>query len=130
MVGSTILPQELRKSKIIVAPTRDCSDAVWAISEDNFGRMYLGTGKGLDQLDLSTGRIRHFNTDDGLAGDIINNCFRDSHGSIWVSTTLGLSKFTPQPDRTIEQRPPIYFSRVRIAGAFWSQRSECAGDAD
>jgi ligand-binding sensor domain-containing protein len=40
------------------------SDTVWAIAEDDVGRMYLGTGKGLDQLDLNNGRIRHFNTDD------------------------------------------------------------------
>ena len=76
------------------------SDSVWAISEDDFGRMYLGTGKGLDQLDVTTGRIHHFNTDDGLAADIINDCMKDSHGNIWVATSLGLSKFNPRAEKS------------------------------
>jgi ligand-binding sensor domain-containing protein/signal transduction histidine kinase len=92
------------------------SDAVWAIAEDDFGRMYFGTGKGLDQLDLTTGRIRHFNTDDGLASDVINYCLKDKRGNIWVATTLGLSKYNPRAERKIDQPAPIYLSRVQIAG--------------
>ncbi len=92
------------------------SDSVWAISEDDFGRMYLGTGKGLDQLDLASGRIHHFNTDDGLAADIINDCMKDSHGNIWVATSLGLSKFNPRAERSLLQPSPVYISRVRLAG--------------
>jgi two-component sensor histidine kinase len=89
---------------------------VWAIAEDNSGRMYFGTGKGLDQLDLTNGRIRHFNTDDGLASDIVNSCFKDHEGNIWVGTTLGLSKFNPRAERTATDAAPIYLSRVQIAG--------------
>jgi ligand-binding sensor domain-containing protein/signal transduction histidine kinase len=92
------------------------SDTVWAISEDDAGRMYLGTGKGLDQLDLVTGKIRHFNTDDGLASDIINYCFKDSRGNIWVATSLGISKFNPRAERTGGGAPSIYLSRVQVAG--------------
>jgi ligand-binding sensor domain-containing protein/two-component sensor histidine kinase len=92
------------------------SEAVWAIAEDNSGRMYFGTGKGLDQLDLTNGRIRHFNTDDGLASDIVNSCFKDHEGNIWVGTTLGLSKFNPRAERTATDAAPIYLSRVQIAG--------------
>jgi ligand-binding sensor domain-containing protein len=58
------------------------SDTVWSIAEDDFGRMYLGTGKGLDQLDPATGRIHHFNTKDGLASDLINSCLKDRSGNI------------------------------------------------
>jgi len=92
------------------------SDSVWAIAEDDFGRLYLGTGKGLDQLDLTTGRIRHFNTDDGLASDIINYCLKDRAGNIWVGTTLGLSKFNPRAERRVDGAAPIYLSRVLVAG--------------
>jgi len=92
------------------------SDAVWAIAEDNSGRMYFGTGKGLDQFDLTTGRIRHFNTDDGLAGDIVNSCFRDRAGNIWIGTTLGLSRFNPDAERVQSSSAPVYLSRVQIAG--------------
>lgn len=92
------------------------SDAVWTIAEDDSGRMYFGTGKGLDQLDLSTGRIRHFNTSDGLASDIVNYCLKDREGNIWAATTLGLSKFNPRGERDSPAAAPIYLSRVEIAG--------------
>jgi ligand-binding sensor domain-containing protein/signal transduction histidine kinase len=92
------------------------SDSVWAITEDDSGRMYFGTGKGLDQLDLSTGRIRHFNTDDGLASDIVNYCMKDRAGNIWVGTTLGLSKFNPHAEHITRTAAPVYLSRIQIAG--------------
>ena len=92
------------------------SDSVWAIAEDDSARMYFGTGKGLDQLDLATGRIRHFNTDDGLASDIINYCLKDREGNIWLGTTLGISKFNPRAERPTNLPAPIYLSRVQVAG--------------
>ena len=49
------------------------STAVWAIAEDRSGRMYFGTGRGLDRLEVGTGRIRHFGTGDGLAGALVTD---------------------------------------------------------
>ena len=92
------------------------SDTVWSIAEDDFGRIYLGTGKGLDQLDPATGRIHHFNTKDGLASDLINHCLKDRSGNIWVANALGLSKFNPRSEPVVNRPPPIYFSRVQVAG--------------
>ena len=77
------------------------SDTVWSIAEDDYGRIYLGTGKGLDQLDPTTGRIHHFNTKDGLTSDLINHCLRDRDGNIWVANSLGLSKFNPRAERVV-----------------------------
>ena len=92
------------------------SDTVWTITEDDAGRIYLGTGKGLDQLDPLTGRIRHFNVRDGLAGDVISGCIKDRKGNIWAATSGGLSKFDPRAERIVDRPPPIYFSRVQVAG--------------
>jgi len=92
------------------------SDAVWAIAEDDSGRMYFGTGKGLDQLDLATDRVHALNTDDGLAGNVVNDLLKDRSGNIWVGTTLGLSKFNPRAVRTATAAAPIYLSHVQIAG--------------
>jgi len=92
------------------------SDTVWTITEDDFGRMYFGTGRGLDRLDVSTGRIRHFTTADGLAGNQIHNCIKDSRGNIWVATITGLSKLNPRAERVIGRGSPIYLARIEIAG--------------
>jgi ligand-binding sensor domain-containing protein/two-component sensor histidine kinase len=92
------------------------SDAVWSITEDEDGRMYFGTGKGLDQLDVMSGAMRHFTTDNGLAGDGVNYCFKDTQGNIWAGTTGGVSKFNPHVESRDSQPPPVYLSRVRVAG--------------
>jgi len=92
------------------------SDAVLSIAEDELGRIYLGTGRGLDQLDPFTGRIRHFTTRDGLAGDIVNHCMKDHHGNIWVATSGGISRLNPRAERLQHRPPTVYLSRVEVAG--------------
>lgn len=92
------------------------SDSVWSITEDDYGRIYLGTGRGLDQLDTETGRIRHFTTADGLAGESVYHCIKDSRGYIWIATTNGVSRLDPRAERRLSQPPPVYLSRVQIAG--------------
>lgn len=92
------------------------SDAVWAITEDDDGRMYFGTSKGLDQFDPASGVMRHFTSENGLAGDWVNHCFKDSQGNIWAATTGGVSRFNPRAESRASQPPPIYLSRIRVAG--------------
>jgi|ERR1041384_646342 ligand-binding sensor domain-containing protein/signal transduction histidine kinase len=92
------------------------SDYVGSITEDDKGRMYLGTFKGLDRLDPLTGEIRHFTTKDGLAGDIIGQCMKDTRGNIWVATSTGISKLDPSAENVAAHQPAIFLSRVQIAG--------------
>jgi signal transduction histidine kinase len=91
------------------------SNTVRSITEDDSGRIYLGTEKGLNQFDPSTGRIRHITTAHGLAGDHITHCLKDRRGNIWVGTTSGLSKLTPHAERE-PVPPPIYLSQIQAAG--------------
>lgn len=92
------------------------SDYVGAITEDDSGRIYLGTFKGLDRLDPFTGEIRHFTTKDGIAGDVIGQCMKDSSGYIWVATSTGLSKLDPRSEHVATHQPVIFLSRVQVAG--------------
>jgi signal transduction histidine kinase len=92
------------------------SDSVWSITEDNFGRIYLGTGKGLAQIDPGTGRTRILTTADGLVGDNINLCFKDSQGRIWITTNNGVSRLSPRPPGPPLPPPPVYLNSVYVAG--------------
>src|SRR5262249_30246071 len=51
------------------------------ITEDLYGRIYVSTGRGLDQLNPETGRIKHFTTADGLVPGNILAAFRDRTGA-------------------------------------------------
>lgn len=92
------------------------SDTVWSLCEDARGRVYMGTGRGLDRLDPTTGRIRRFGTADGLAGDLVRTCYRDRSGVIWVGTSEGLSRLDPRTETDASGSPPVYLSRVQVAG--------------
>lgn len=91
------------------------SNGVSCITEDKLGRMYFGTARGLDQLDLQTKRMRHYTRADGLASNAITVAFRDRQGALWFGTELGLSRLIPGPEPP-RQQPPIWISGLRIAG--------------
>lgn len=91
------------------------SDQVTCVTEDLFGRMYLGTGRGLDRLDVSTGRFRHYTTADGLASNFVNVCTADRDGVIWAGTLRGLSRLSPLRERP-RPAPPVLVTALRIGG--------------
>src|SRR5262249_17452854 len=87
------------------------------IVEDLQGRIYIGTGRGLDRLDPATGHFKHFTTADGLAPGSFRACFRDRYGGLWFCSTGGVSRFTPSLDESAEAPPSILISDLRVAGA-------------
>ncbi|HEV7890975.1 MAG TPA: two-component regulator propeller domain-containing protein [Pyrinomonadaceae bacterium] len=97
--------------------TRDglSSDQVTCVTEDLFGRIYLGTGRGLDRLDVSTGRFKHYTTADGLASNFVNVCAADRDGSIWAGTLRGLSRLAPLQERP-RPAPPVLVTALRVGG--------------
>ena len=92
------------------------SDTVWAIGEDNDGRIYLGTGRGLDRLDVATGRVRHFTADDGIIGSVFHTFMKDRNGHIWAASDAGVSRINPQAERASAEPPPVFISGVQVAG--------------
>jgi signal transduction histidine kinase/ligand-binding sensor domain-containing protein len=72
------------------------SNSIEVMTEDRYGRIYVGTGRGIDQFEPSTGRVRHFTTEDGLAAGWIIAAYRDRSGALWFGTHTGLSRFVPR----------------------------------
>jgi ligand-binding sensor domain-containing protein/signal transduction histidine kinase len=92
------------------------SGTIWCLTDDGDGNLYAGTARGVDRLDLATGRLRHFSVDDGLAGSEIITAFRDRDGALWFGTFTGISRLAAQPDAA---RPPptVWIGDLRIRGA-------------
>ena len=91
------------------------SNSAGCLTEDRLGRIYIGTGRGLDRLDPATGHISHYNSADGLARGRISEAFRDRHGVLWFGTAQGLSRLIPEPEMP-RSPPPILITGLRIAG--------------
>jgi len=92
------------------------SNVVSAVTEDLFGRIYAGTGQGLDRLDPQTGHIKHYTTADGFTGGKVFAAFRAPDGSVWIGTSRGLSRFHPEAERQTSP-PPVLLTGVQVAGA-------------
>jgi ligand-binding sensor domain-containing protein/signal transduction histidine kinase len=91
------------------------SNSTTVLTEDDYGRIYVATGRGLDQLDPATGRLKHYTTADGLAPGNVIAAFRDHSGALWFGTHRGLSRFVPEAIKTTPP-PPILITALNVAG--------------
>jgi ligand-binding sensor domain-containing protein/two-component sensor histidine kinase len=104
--------EDLQVSRYTIADGLS-SRHVLCLTEDQWGRLYIGTTRGLDRLDPATGRFQHFTTADGLANNQVNRSFRDRNGALWFGTDTGLSRLIPEPDRP-KSPPAIFINRITI----------------
>lgn len=74
------------------------SEEVWSVTEDLAGRIYAGTAKGVDRLQVETGHVRHFGVDDGLAPGSVLAAMRSRDGTLWFATETTLARFEPEKE--------------------------------
>ncbi|MGH9900647.1 MAG: sensor histidine kinase, partial [Pyrinomonadaceae bacterium] len=91
------------------------SNNVRCLTEDEWGRIYLGTARGITRLDPATGRTKHYTLAEGLASDFVTAAVRDGAGALWFGTFRGLSRLVPEPDRP-PPPPAILIGAWRLAG--------------
>ena len=92
------------------------SNNVRSITEDLWGRIYVGTGHGVDRLDVATGNVKHYTTEDGVPKGVIEVAFRDRSGALWFGGNMErVSRFVPQKDET-RSPPVIYITGLRVEG--------------
>ena len=68
------------------------NNRVFSITQDEKNNLWIGTAKGLNQLDLKSGKITRYLEQAGLPNDFIYGVLADNNNDIWVSTNKGLSK--------------------------------------
>ena len=91
------------------------SNNVWSLTGDRWGRIYIGTERGLDRLDPATGVVQMFTTDDGLARGVVEGGLEDGGGDLWFVSAQGLTRLHPEP--TGQRSPPaIRIAAVSVGG--------------
>ncbi|HMY75672.1 MAG TPA: two-component regulator propeller domain-containing protein, partial [Blastocatellia bacterium] len=91
------------------------TNRVESLIEDQWGRIYIGTKRGVDCLTPETGQVRSFTTADGLPKGQIYVSARDTQGTLWFASDLGIARYSPGPPRP-NQPPTIFLTGVRVAG--------------
>jgi len=86
---------------------------ILCLKQDRRGRLWIGTGGGLNQLVLPTptslhknpmenrrneagATFVHYTEKNGLPNNFINGILEDEAGNLWLSTNKGLSQFDPE----------------------------------
>ncbi|MDQ6787423.1 MAG: histidine kinase [Acidobacteriota bacterium] len=91
------------------------SIGILCITEDQFGRIYIGTGRGLDRLNPETGQVENFTTADGLPNSSVYIAYRDRKNNLWFATNNGLARFVPESER--QRKPPnVLITGLRVNG--------------
>jgi ligand-binding sensor domain-containing protein/signal transduction histidine kinase len=103
------------------------SFATISITEDAFGRIYIGTWRGMDRLNPDTEQVENFTTADGLPASFVEIAYRDRQNNLWFGTYKGLVRFVPEPPR--ERQPPtILITGLRVEGE--AQNISILGETD
>lgn len=72
------------------------SNEIVDITRDKQGKLWIGTfDKGICQLDSKSKKYVHLTANEGLISDNICSILDSQDGSVWISTTRGLSRLNP-----------------------------------
>jgi signal transduction histidine kinase len=96
------------------------------LTEDRFGRIYVGTGRGINRIDRN-GSIRVFTQEDGLPTNLITRCAVDKSGALWFVVSNTLVRFVPEIERTAAP-PPVFIDRILVNGV--SQKISELGETE
>lgn len=91
------------------------TDSARGLVEDQFGRIYVGSGRGVDRIDSNSGQIKHYTSADGLPPGAVNFSVRDKEGALWFGSAQGLARLVPEQDKP-RQSPNILLTGLRVAG--------------
>ncbi|MBV9675611.1 MAG: hypothetical protein JO185_04710 [Acidobacteriaceae bacterium] len=91
------------------------SNEILCLTEDQWGRIYAGTNRGVDRLEPVMGSIKHFSSSDGLSRGAVSLAYRDHHGALWFATDEGISRLMPAPD-SVPLPPPVLITGLRQMG--------------
>jgi methyl-accepting chemotaxis protein/ligand-binding sensor domain-containing protein len=97
--GIRIFDPATRKMTAFQTDAKDAnslsSNEIRAIREGEPGILWIGTGEGLDRLDVATKKVTHFGATDGILATAVSGIVADGNDRLWLSTDQGLTRFDP-----------------------------------
>jgi diguanylate cyclase (GGDEF)-like protein len=107
--------------KLEIVQRLDYTNRVYLIGEDRRGRLWVGSGSGVEVFDAR--ESLHISATDGLAGDDTDSMafYCDPRGDVFLGTSSGFSHYLPRADPPRLDPPP-----VRLATAVLGTKREFA----
>jgi diguanylate cyclase (GGDEF)-like protein/PAS domain S-box-containing protein len=101
--------------------------AVHALMLARDGRVWIGTGHGLDLFDPRSGQLRHFHRGAGLAGNLVRTILQTADGTIWVGSHGGLNRIVIGTDGTLRISQPLAAADVQAPSVVYSALDDSGG---
>ncbi len=113
-------------------PTTLAADTIYTVNIDANGVVWVGTqGGGLDRVvadDVAPADIQFQNVSaaDGLPNNVIYSAIPDAHGSLWLSSNFGLSRYWPATGdvRTLHRRDGLQSEEFNFGAWYRSDSGE------
>ncbi len=85
------------------------------VVEDEFGHIYVGTGRGVNRIDPPTGNIKLFTQSDGLPGSVVQYCTRDKTSALWFISQNTPVKFVPRVEQILKSSS-VFIGAISVNG--------------
>lgn len=102
------------------------SNQTICLARDQRGRIYAGTGRGINRIDRD-GRLKVFTQEDGLPGNEVTRCAAGADGAMWFVARNTLIRFRPDVEQP-SKPPSVLIDRVLVNGV--PQRISELGETD
>ncbi len=92
------------------------NNEIAGILEDGNGDFWISSNKGIFKFSPSTYITRSFDIDDGIQGNLFNNCasLKSKDGRFYFGGTNGFSAFYPERIKVNSYQPPLYIVSFSI----------------
>ncbi len=79
---------------IVPDSVKSLNDVLW----DGNHQIWVASNTGLISVSLGSGKVRHYQSADGLGSNIVHRLFQDGGSQLYASTWSGLAKYIPARD--------------------------------
>lgn len=91
------------------------SNLVLCLTSDEFGKIYVGTGRGINRIEPENFSVKIYTQNDGLPGNTISQCYTDANGNLWFSSNNSLIKYVPT-NNDEQLKPTILINGINVNG--------------
>lgn len=102
------------------------SNSIYSLYMDGDSKLWIGTTNGLNMLDISTNKFKHYDTNSGLPSNSIYAILEDQNENIWISSNKGISRLNKNTDaiKNYDRQDGIQSTQFNPGVAFKSRNGE------
>jgi ligand-binding sensor domain-containing protein/nitrogen-specific signal transduction histidine kinase len=92
------------------------SNFIFKVLEDNYGKLWVTTSKGLVSMDHTNGDTRIYTKANGLLNDQFNynSGYKSGDGKLYFGSVKGMISFTPERKSVDPINPPVYITGFQV----------------